>query len=93
VIGWRWRRWSRERNGTPARRWRMPREASQLADLRARAITLGLPPDRVETLFRAQIDAGKQIQRTQLARWAAAGAPPFAGAPDLRADIRPGSTL
>jgi chorismate mutase len=65
------------------------REASQLADLRARAAARGVPPGWVATFFQAQIEAGKQIQQAHIKRWTAAGAPPFAGAPDLRADIRP----
>jgi chorismate mutase len=65
------------------------REAAQLADLRARAVARGLGADWVETFFHAQIEAGKQIQAAQIERWTAASAPPFAGAPDLRADIRP----
>jgi chorismate mutase len=65
------------------------REAAQLADLRARAVARGLAADWVEAFFRAQIEAGKQIQAAHIQRWEAAGAPPFAGAPDLRADLRP----
>jgi chorismate mutase len=65
------------------------REASQLAELRASAVARGLSPDRVEAFFRAQIEAGKQIQEELIGRWAAARSPPFAGAPDLSADIRP----
>jgi chorismate mutase len=65
------------------------REASQLADLRARATARGLSTAWVETFFRAQIEAGKEIQQAQMKRWTAAAAPPFPAAPDLRADIRP----
>jgi chorismate mutase len=65
------------------------REASQLADLRARAAARRLPPDWVEAFFRAQVEAGKQVQQRLIDRWTAANAPPFAGTPDLRAEIRP----
>jgi chorismate mutase len=65
------------------------REASQLADLRARAVARGLPADWAERFFRAQFEAGRQIQAARIERWTAAGAPPFAGAPDLREEIRP----
>jgi chorismate mutase len=65
------------------------REVSQVADLGARGARRGLPADWVEAFFRAQIEAGKQVQQALIDRWAAARAPSFVGAPDLRADLRP----
>ena len=65
------------------------REQALLADLRGRAGAHGLSGDWVETFFRAQIEAGKDLQRVLIARWTAAQAPPFADAPDLRGELRP----
>jgi len=65
------------------------REASLLAALRERAGNRGLSPDWVETFFRAQIEAGKHVQRSLIDRWTAAAAAPFADTLDLRAEIRP----
>src|SRR5262249_38037821 len=67
----------------------IPREQDLLAAMRDRARTRGLSADWVETVFRAQIEAGKGVQAALVARWTAAQAPMFADAPDLRGELRP----
>jgi len=65
------------------------RERGLLDGMRDRARSRGLPEAWVEAVFRAQIEAGKDVQRALIARWNAEGAPAFADAPDLRGELRP----
>jgi len=65
------------------------REAALLAAMRDGAERRGLPPAWVESFFRAQIEAGKALQRELFAQWTAAASGPFADAPDLGRDVRP----
>ncbi|KQQ33376.1 cyclohexadienyl dehydratase [Duganella sp. Leaf126] len=67
----------------------LPREAQVIAAAVRQGSALGLPAQRVEAVFRAQIEASKTVQRELYARWRAEHAGRFADAPDLAADIRP----
>jgi len=67
----------------------LPREAMVIAAAVEQGRALGLPADRVEAVFRAQIEASKTVQRELYARWSAQHAGRFADAPDLAAEIRP----
>lgn len=52
------------------------RERQVIANARARAPAFNLDPDRVERLFRAQIEASKQVQNARLSQWRTAGRAP-----------------
>lgn len=65
------------------------REAELVARMRGRALAHGLSPDWTETFFRAQIEAGKDVQRALIDAWTKSAKPMFANAPDLRGEIRP----
>jgi chorismate mutase len=65
------------------------REAALLASVAKLAPDHGLPPDFAQAFFRAQIEAGKAIQRALFQRWESAGQGRFADAPDLASVIRP----
>ena len=67
----------------------LPREAMVIAAAVEQGRVLGLPADRVEAVFHAQIEASKTVQRELYARWSAQHAGRFADAPDLAAEIRP----
>lgn len=65
------------------------RERQVIANARARAPAFNLDPDRVERLFRAQIEASKQVQNARLSQWRTAGRAPDTPRQDLAQDIRP----
>lgn len=78
------------RRGTPAGAIEDPvRELAIIADIRERARTAGLPEDWAVAFFRAQIEAGKDIQRRLFARWEGSRQGDFADAADLARDLRP----
>ncbi len=80
--------WSKHHSGAPVHD--PAREEALLGTLRERARSAGLPPDRIETFFAAQIAASRQVQTELLAAWAAGSAPtPADPPPDLRSDLRP----
>jgi chorismate mutase-like protein len=65
------------------------REAALLEAMREGSAARGLPAPWVDAFFRAQMAAGKTIQRAQFAAWSASGAGPSAGAADLGGVLRP----
>lgn len=65
------------------------REALLLSSVVALAAKQPLPPQKAEEFFRAQIEAGKAIQRILFQRWQDAGQGHFTDAPDLATTIRP----
>lgn len=65
------------------------REALLLASVVKLAGEHQVPPQTAEAFFRAQIEAGKAIQRTLFQRWQDTGQGRFADAPDLATTIRP----
>ncbi len=67
----------------------LPREALVIAAAVKQGSALGLPAQRVEAVFRAQIEASKTVQRELYQRWTAQHAGRFDDAPDLATDIRP----
>nr|WP_267877458.1 gamma subclass chorismate mutase AroQ [Massilia sp. PDC64] len=67
----------------------LPREEQVIAAAVRQGATLGLPEAWVRTVFRAQIEASKTVQRALYARWQAEGAGRFDDAPDLAKTIRP----
>lgn len=66
-----------------------PREVQVIDNARARASEFKLDPDDVQRLFRAQIEANKQVQNALLAQWHAAGRAPDTPRKNLAQDIRP----
>lgn len=64
------------------------REAVVVAAAEARAAAAGVDAAAVSALIRAQIEAGKALQRQLHAEWRADAQPPFADVPDLAGDIR-----
>lgn len=67
----------------------LPREEQVIAAAVRQGATLGLPEAWVRTVFRAQIEASKTVQRALYRRWEAEGIGRFADAPDLAKTIRP----
>lgn len=67
----------------------LPREAQVIAAAVRQGSALGLPAQRVEAVFRAQIEASKTVQRELYQHWTAQHAGRFDDAPDLAKDIRP----
>jgi chorismate mutase-like protein len=67
-----------------------PREQALLLSLRDKAVSLGLPQQRVDDFFLAQIEAAKQLQHELFARWKREGRKEFVGIADLATSIRPG---
>jgi len=67
----------------------LPREAQVIAAAMQQGRALGLPDALVETVFRAQIEASKTVQRELYAQWQAQHAGHFDDAPDLAKTIRP----
>jgi chorismate mutase len=65
------------------------REQQLLADVGARAQSLGIPPEWAQHFFRLQIEAAKEVQYCLFAQWEAAGQKPFLQTQDLRTEIRP----
>ncbi|WP_440811241.1 chorismate mutase [Pseudomonas syringae] len=66
-----------------------PREQQVISAAQARAAEFKLKPEDVERLFRAQIEANKQVQNALLAQWHAAGKAPDTVRLSLADDIRP----
>lgn len=66
-----------------------PRELQVISAAQARAAEFKLNPDDVQRLFKAQIEANKQIQNALLAQWHAAGKAPDTTRLSLVDDIRP----
>ncbi|MVW62817.1 gamma subclass chorismate mutase AroQ [Massilia sp. NEAU-DD11] len=67
----------------------LPREEQVIAAAVRQGRVLGLPEAWIRTVFRAQIDASKTVQRALYERWQAEGAGRFDDAPDLGKTIRP----
>ncbi|WP_371764513.1 gamma subclass chorismate mutase AroQ [Massilia sp.] len=67
----------------------LPREEQVIAAAVRQGSVLGLPEAWIRTVFRAQIDASKTVQRALYERWQAEGAGRFDDAPDLGKTIRP----
>jgi chorismate mutase-like protein len=67
----------------------LPREEQVIAAAVRQGGVLGLPEAWIRTVFRAQIDASKTVQRALYRRWEAEGAGRFDDAPDLGKTIRP----
>jgi chorismate mutase-like protein len=67
----------------------LPREEQVIAAAVRQGAALGLPEAWVRTVFRAQIEASKTVQRALYARWQAEGAGRLDDAPDLAKSIRP----
>lgn len=65
------------------------REAAILDQVASRAPEHGVDPAQGRGFFRAQMEAGKLIQRALLAEWSAQRHLPFDPVPDLGRDIRP----
>jgi chorismate mutase-like protein len=67
----------------------LPREEQVIAAAVRQGATLGLPEAWVRSVFRAQIEASKTVQRALYLRWEAEGIGRFDDAPDLANTIRP----
>nr|WP_267872362.1 gamma subclass chorismate mutase AroQ [Massilia sp. JS1662] len=67
----------------------LPREEQVIAAAVRQGGALGLPEAWIRTVFRAQIEASKTVQRELYARWQEEGAGRFDDAPDLAQTIRP----
>ncbi|MEO8309479.1 MAG: gamma subclass chorismate mutase AroQ, partial [Pseudomonadota bacterium] len=65
------------------------REQQLLQSLRARAATMGVTPETVNSFFGAQIEAAKVLQGELFARWRKQKQGQFADVADLARDIRP----
>lgn len=65
------------------------REQQIIDGLKLKAATLGVPVPWAERFFRAQIEAGKTLQRMYFVRWKAAQEGRFEGVPDLVTQTRP----
>ena len=67
----------------------LPREEQVIAAAVRQGGVLGLPEAWIRTVFRAQIEASKTVQRALYERWQAEGAGRFDDAPDLAGSVRP----
>lgn len=67
----------------------LQREAQVIQAAVKQGATFGLPDNWVETVFRAQIEASKIVQRELFAQWTAQHAGKFDDAPDLARTVRP----
>jgi len=67
----------------------LPREEQVIAAAVRQGGALGLPEAWIRTVFRAQIEASKTVQRALYRRWQAEGVGRFDDAPDLAKTIRP----
>ncbi|WP_229421300.1 gamma subclass chorismate mutase AroQ [Telluria antibiotica] len=67
----------------------LPREEQVIAAAVRQGGPLGLPEAWVRSVFRAQIEASKTVQRALYRRWEAEGIGRFDDAPDLAKTIRP----
>ena len=65
------------------------REQSIIDSRQREAAAQGLPARWAEAFFRAQIEAGKQLQREQFVLWERADSAPAGNALDLKTIIRP----
>ncbi|HMA11144.1 MAG TPA: gamma subclass chorismate mutase AroQ [Steroidobacteraceae bacterium] len=66
-----------------------PREQALLESLREKAVALGVPRQRVDAFFLAQIEAAKQLQHELFARWKRERREKFPGIAELATSIRP----
>jgi chorismate mutase-like protein len=67
----------------------LPREAQVIQAAVTQGAALGLPAEWIESVWRAQIEASKTVQRELYAKWQAQHAGKFDDAPDLAKTIRP----
>ena len=67
----------------------LPREEQVIAAAVRQGRALGLQEAWIRTVFRAQIEASKTVQRESYRRWQAEGAGHFDDTPDLAKTIRP----
>jgi len=67
----------------------LPREAQVIQAAIKQGAALGLPAEWIESVWRAQIEASKTVQRELYAKWQAQHAGKFDDAPDLAKTIRP----
>jgi len=67
----------------------LPREEQVIAAAVRQGAALGLPETWIRTVFRAQIEASKTVQRELYRRWQAEGVGRLDDAPDLAKTIRP----
>ena len=67
----------------------LPREEQVIAAAVRQGGALGLPEAWIRTVFRAQIEASKTVQRALYERWRAEGVGRFDDAPDLARTVRP----
>jgi chorismate mutase-like protein len=67
----------------------LPREEQVIAAAVRQGAVLGLPEAWIRSVFRAQIEASKTVQRALYRRWQAEGVGRFDDAPDLGNTIRP----
>ncbi|NYE60834.1 chorismate mutase-like protein [Duganella sp. 1224] len=67
----------------------LPREALVIQAAVRQGGAMGLPAAWIESVFRAQIEASKTVQRELFAKWQTQQAGHFADAPDLANTIRP----
>ena len=67
----------------------LPREEQVIAAAVRQGAALGLPEAWIRTVFRAQIEASKTVQRELYRRWQAEGVGRLDDAPDLAKTIRP----
>ena len=67
----------------------LPREELVIAAAVRQGAALGLPEAWVRSVFRAQIEASKTVQRALYRRWQAENAGHFDDAPDLAHTVRP----
>jgi len=67
----------------------LPREEQVIQAAIKQGAALGLPAEWIESVWRAQIEASKTVQRELYAQWQAQHAGKFDDAPDLAKTIRP----
>ena len=67
----------------------LPREAQVIQAAVTQGAALGLPAEWIESVWRAQIEASKTVQRELYAKWQAQHVGKFDDAPDLAKTIRP----
>ena len=79
--------WVKFGSGLPVRDPK--REQELLTSLEEKGRAMGLPPVRVRTFFRAQIEASCQVQQRLMGKWSRGGTLPAWFPRDLRRDIRP----
>lgn len=67
----------------------LPREKAIISSLGQQATAAGIPAERAERFFAAQIEAAKTVQRALFKQWETTHHGPFVDAPDLQNEIRP----